>query len=281
MTVASRKKTPEEVARALTALPPLPSIALRVMQVAQDPKSSAAELALVVSADPGLTATVLRVANSAAYRRAQPVTSIQQALVLLGFMQARNIAISSSITGSYAPDAANALFRIDAFWRHSLAVALRASEEAGRSGRIDAPTAFTAGIVHNMGRLAMFYADPAGLDQAVAEAMRTGVPLEQAELEMLGYDHAEMGQQLGQKWKLPEAVCEAVGSHHTVSGPTTLGGLIAASDAYCCEHGVLPGYVIPGLRKPGQDAVFERLIRQVDGLMETIIGQPVGVRFDN
>lgn len=108
---------------------------------------------------------MLKIVNSAAYRRSREITSVQEALVILGFVQARNVAISGAIAGAYAPDATNALFRIESFWRHSIAVAFRAAELAGRSRRIDVPTAFTAGILHNMGRLAMFYSDAAGLDQ--------------------------------------------------------------------------------------------------------------------
>src|SRR5512140_189647 len=183
----------KDIVATVDALPPLPAVAMRVMQVAQDPKSSATDLAIVVSSDPGLSARILRIVNSAAYRRSREVTSVQEALVMLGFIQARNIAISGAIAGAYAPDALNALFRTEMFWRHSIAVAFKASELAGRSRRIDVPSAFTAGILHNMGRLAMFYADPAGLDQAVADAIARDVPIEVSEREMLGFDHTETG----------------------------------------------------------------------------------------
>ncbi|MFN0147353.1 MAG: HDOD domain-containing protein [Dehalococcoidia bacterium] len=279
MPVAANRKSQDEVLRTLASLPPLPAIALRVMQVAQDPKSSASDLAQVVSLDPGLTASVLRVTNSAAYRRNREVTSVQEALVVLGFVQARNIAISGAITGSYAPDAANALFRIQAFWRHSLAVALRASWLAMKSGRVAAPTAFTAGILHNMGRLAMFYADAAGLDQVVAEAMRTGKPLEEAETELLGYDHAQLGQLLAMKWRLPSEVRDAIGSHHGEEREDTLPGILAMADRYCCDRGVLPGYVLPQPRAGTAEPEFVKLMKEVDSLMELIDSHPVGVRL--
>jgi putative nucleotidyltransferase with HDIG domain len=281
MAIAATRKSPEEIARALVALPPLPAVALRVMQVAQNPKSSAADLAVVVSADPGLSTSVLRVVNSAAYRRSRQITAVQEALVMLGFVQARNIAISGAITGSYAPDAANALFRIEAFWRHSLTVALKASELAGKVGGVDGPSAFTAGIVHNMGRLAMFYSDPAGLDQAVAEAMRRDCSLEETEAELLGYDHAALGQMLADKWKLPTDIRDAIGAHHAAEQPKSLAGVVAAADQYCIVRGILPGYIVPGAKAGTTEPDFVKLMGQVDALMEMIDGQPVGVRFDN
>jgi len=268
------------VLAAVEALPPLPAVALRVMQVAQDPHSSASDLAIGVSADPGFSARVLRIANSAAYRLSRDITSVQDALVMLGFVLARNVAVSGAIAGAYAPDCLNALFRIDAFWRHSIAVAFRASELAGKSRRVDVPSAFTAGILHNMGRLAMFYADPAGLDQAVARAMATGTELEPME-EQLGYDHAEVGGILAEKWHLPADIVDAIRGHHgSHEGEATLSGVVAAADRFCNDHGLLPGYIVPGymerLGQPPDD--FLRLIKQVEALMQLVVGLPMGLR---
>jgi len=270
-----------QILSAVEALPPLPAVALRVMQVAQDPRSSASDLAIVVSADPGLSARVLRMANSAAYRRSRDITSVQDALVMLGFVLARNVAVSGAIAGAYAPDCLNALFRIDAFWRHSIAVAFRASELAGKSRRIDVPSAFTAGILHNMGRLAMFYADPAGLDQAVARAMAEGIDLEPVEDALIGYDHAEVGGILAEKWRLPADVIDAIRGHHgDHEGEATLTGVVASADRFCRDHGLLPGYIVPGhmerLGQPSDD--FLRLMKQVEALMQLVVGMPVGVR---
>ncbi|MCC7089779.1 MAG: HDOD domain-containing protein [Chloroflexi bacterium] len=269
-----------DVLEAVEALPPLPAVALRVMEVAQNPKSSASDLALVVSSDPGLSGRLLRVVNSAAYRRAREITSVQEALVTVGFVQARNMAISGAIAGAYAPDALNALFRIDTFWRHSIAVAFKAAELAGRGRRLDVPSAFTAGILHNMGRLAMFYADPAGLDQAVAVAMQRETTLEQVEQELLGFDHAEIGGRLAAKWNLPAAIQAAIAHHHgDMEVETTLAGCVAAADRYVCANGLLPGYVVPPkageIRAMAQD--YAHLAKQVDALMELVTGTPAGV----
>ncbi|MBI5949213.1 MAG: HDOD domain-containing protein [Chloroflexi bacterium] len=271
----STQRPKPEVLRAIDSLPPLPAVALRVIQVAQDPKSSASDLALVISADPGLSASILRIVNSAAYRRAREVTSVQEALVVLGFVQARNVAISSAITSAYAPDSLNALFRISAFWRHSLAVAFRASELASHARNLDGPSAFTAGILHNMGRLAMFHADPAGLDQAVAVAIASGRALEDVEWEMLEYDHAVLGAMLAEKWRLPVEIRDAiVGHHHGERGEGTLAAVVAAADRFCTENGVLPGYFVPS-PKPGHEPrspEMERLLRQVNTLMDLVTG---------
>jgi len=273
-----RRKTRTEIIRAVEALPPLPAVAMRVVQVAQDPVSSAADLAMVVSSDPGLSASILRAANTVAYRRAQGTTSVQQALVVLGFERARNIAVSSAITSRYAPDALNALFRIDAFWRHSIAVAFKAAELARKARGLDIPTAFTAGILHNMGRLAMFYADPAAVDQAVAEAMRREEPFDEVEHELLGYDHAEVGGLLAEKWGLPQAIRDAIVEHHRAGSPdASLAGVVAAADRFCTAHGVLPGYIVPERPQVETPADFGLLMAQVDELMMLITHDREGV----
>jgi HD-like signal output (HDOD) protein len=266
---------------ALESLPPLPAIALRVMGVAQNPKSSASDLAIVVSADPGLSARILRIVNSAAYRRQREITSVQEALVTLGFVQARNVAISGAISSAYKPDALNVLFRIETFWRHSLAVAFKAADLAAKSRRIDVPSAFTAGILHNMGRLAMFYADPAGLDQAVAEAIRRGVSLDQVEEELIGYDHAHVGGLLALRWKLPSDIRAAIAYHHDSSAAeNTLAGVVYAADQFCAQNDLLPGYIVPPPMDwmPDRPADFRRLMDQVEALMELVMGNPVGVK---
>ncbi|HEY5475960.1 MAG TPA: HDOD domain-containing protein [Tepidiformaceae bacterium] len=274
-TPGSGRKTREQIVAAVESLPPLPAVAFRVVATAQDPKSSAKDLALVVSSDPGLTAKLLRIVNSAAFARRRQVSSIQEALVLLGFIQARNIAVASAIAGTYPPDPGNALFRISTFWRHSLAVAFLASEAAART-RVDPPTAFTTGVIHNIGRLAIFNADPAGLDQAVVNAITEDVPLETIEHETLGYDHAEIGGLLAAKWGLPEEMQKAITSHHANPGATPLTKLIADADRLCVQYGILPGYVVPEplSNYTPRPLEMERLLHQVDELINHIVGAP-------
>jgi len=220
------------------------------------------------------------VVNSAAYRRAREVTSVQEALVTLGFVQARNMAISGAIAGAYAPDALNALFRIEVFWRHSIAVAFKAAELAGKSRRLDVPTAFTAGILHNMGRLAMFYADATALDQAIAACLARGETLEALEGELLGYDHAEVGGLLAKRWNLPADIQEAVARHHSAEpDDVTLAAVVSVADRFVTANGLQAGYIIPPaygeLRVPTPD--FLQLSKQVDSLMELVKGSPAGV----
>ena len=189
----------QQAVKAMDSLPPLPAFALRVVQVVQDPNSSAVELSTVVSADPGLSAQFLRVANSASYRGNGEITSVKNALVRIGFAQTRNIAIGGAIASAFPPDALHALFRIESFWSHSLAVASYAGRLAQKAKTVDQATAFTAGVLHDIGRLAMFHADPAGLDQVVARHLAEEGSLEEIELSTLGYSHSAVDGRLAKR----------------------------------------------------------------------------------
>ncbi len=264
-------RTPEQNAQALNSLPPMPAVALKVIQVAQDPKSSASDLASVVVTDPGLSVAILRVVNSAAHRRLHEVTSVKEALVLLGFVQARNVAITGAIACAYAPKTATVHFSLEAFWRHSLGVAFRASELAAGRERIDPATAFTAGVLHNMARLAMFYSDSEGLDRATFQATTRGITLEEAEREVLGYDHCLLGGQLAERWGLPGTIRDAIAGHHDATKAGTLAALLASADRYCTEHGLLPGYTLAPAQTGAADRDWEKLLYQVDVLTGMIL----------
>ena len=103
----------EQAARAMDSLPHLPSIAMRVIEVVQDPNSSALELSTAVSADPFLSAQFLRAANSAAYRRSGEVSSVKEAVVLMGFTKAKNLAMGGTLASAFTPDPRHVLFRVE------------------------------------------------------------------------------------------------------------------------------------------------------------------------
>jgi len=110
--------------------------------------------------------------------------------------------------------------------------------------------------------------------------MRREEPFDTVEQELLGYDHAEIGGLLAERWNLPDGIRDAIGAHHEAGAPdASLAGVVAAADRYCTAHGVLPGYVVPDAAVVADDspADFTKLIAQVDTLMELIGGEPVGV----
>jgi HD-like signal output (HDOD) protein len=127
-----------------------------------------------------------------------------------------------------------------------------------------------------MGRLAMFHADPEGLESAVERALAGGIPLEEAERDVLGYDHAATGGLLAERWNLPQEIVDAISQHHEHGGgPGPLGAVVAEADEFCIASGITPAYELPASdegERSEQPGEVVRLMRRVDELMELVGG---------
>ena len=196
----------------VTDLPTLPQVLLRIMQTVSDPDASVLELGELIASDPSLSATLLRVVNSACFGFSRRITSISQAIVLLGFLEVRKLALAAKtfqIMGNDADDRHR-----QRLWKHSLAVAMT-SEQVATCLHGPIPGAFEAGLLHDIGRVAieMLYPQRARAVLEKAEE-KGGVPLTHIELDIIGFDHAEFGGAICTHWNLPPNVSEAVAKHH-------------------------------------------------------------------
>jgi putative nucleotidyltransferase with HDIG domain len=231
-------------------LPPLPAVAARVMSMADDDRTSAMDLAQVLSTDQALTARLIRISNSAYYGFARRVSTVREAVVMLGFKQVRQVAVGASLINTFrGSKGANDAFNVDLFWGHSVAVAV-AAEQLAKTTRAARPEdAFTAGILHDIGRLVIRQVLPHEFAQAVAMAQSTGVPLFEAELQTTGYAHDDVGRALGERWKFPPHLVEAVRCHHDerlTPENDGLAGVIAQCHRLVLHYGLYCGYDMDG-----------------------------------
>ena len=216
------------------------------MNMADDDRTSAMDLAQVLSTDQALTAKLIRISNSAYYGFARRVSTVREAVVMLGFKQVRQVAVGASLINSWSgPTSATDPFNLDLFWGHSVAVAV-AGESIAKKTRVARPEdAFTAGILHDIGRLVLRKTMPAEFAQAVTMAKSSGIPLHEAELETTGYTHDDVGRALGEKWKFPAHLVEAVRCHHNYQlSPQNdgLAGIVAQADRLALHYGLYCGY---------------------------------------
>lgn len=200
----------EAVAR-LEELPTLPLVAMKILELAHDPKTSAVELSEVISSDQSLSAQLLKVANSAHYGFSRQITTVEDSVIMLGFNEVRNVALATKAFSLFAKGSAGYDRRL--LWRHSLAAAM-ATEHAGRTLKLDIESAFVAGLLHDFGKVAFDVLYPEAFQAAVEYAIRERVPLHDAERETMGVDHAEAGALLAQRWNLPDDVVRAIQFHH-------------------------------------------------------------------
>lgn len=221
-------------------LPPVPRVALRVLNCLEDDTRNVAELARIVSADTALSARLIRVSNSAYYGFPRRLSTVREAVMVLGFRQLRQIVLGASLIEAWRDAPACPGFDLRTFWNHSLVVAL-GCETAARVQGVERPEeAFTAGILHDVGVLAMLAGDPVRLSWALARAA-AGSPLGDAERAAFGFDHAELGAELADASNFPPALAMAAGEHHN-EGARGLAELVARADRLALANGLASGF---------------------------------------
>lgn len=229
-----------------TDLTPLKSVATRAIQLAEDERSAAMDLATVISSDQALTAKLLKLSNSAYYGYARRISNVREAVILLGMRTVRSVAISSAIIDVFqVPDLEREGFDQDLFWAHSVSVGLVA-ELLARETRVARPEdAFTAGVLHDVGKLAMMLAEPRMFGEVVDLVRHENMKYREAELAVFEIGHEHVGYRLAQRWKFPESLVAAIREHHPakgIHGITTMGELVAAADLACNREGLACGF---------------------------------------
>ncbi len=226
-------------------LPPLPAVAAKVMGMAEDDRTSAMDLAQVLATDQALTAKLIRISNSAYYGFARRISTVREAVVMLGFKQVRQVAVGASMMNTFKRSGVDDGFDLDLFWGHSVGVAVAAEALARKTLGAKPEDAFTAGILHDIGRLVLRQVLPQEFSQAISIARTGEISLHDAELEVTGYAHDEIGQALGERWKFPGHLVDAVRCHHDDSltaAADGLAGVIAQSNHLLLHYGLFCGY---------------------------------------
>jgi len=203
-----------QAAATCTDLPSFPQVVLALEQAFQKEDASVQDIAALVAQDAPLSARFLKVANSALYASAREATDVRQAVLRLGLVESRRIAIASSLLGAFgAMGGADA----EKFWQHNLAVALIAEGIAKRSPNVgddDVSAVFTAAILHDLGAIVLTYLYPEEVAALASRAHTHGQNLCMLEAEVWGVDHAEVGATLAETWGLPSPLPEVIRHHH-------------------------------------------------------------------
>jgi HD-like signal output (HDOD) protein len=181
-------------------VPPFPQIALHVLKSANNDGMSMCHISDLISSDPAFCSEVLTIANSAAVPHRFPVTSILQAIALLGTNNLKGLCLTVAVRGYLGKPMAHGTLR--GIWLHSLATAFIA-QQLVLVGLIDDDTAYTAGLLHEIGRLALAVLRPTDYAMLLETHRGSATTILQHEREMFGLDHREMGLHLVTEWKLP------------------------------------------------------------------------------
>ena len=211
---------------ALRDLPPFPAIATRVLQLLATEDVPLHQVVELIRADAAFSAGILRAANSALFGLMSEVETVKHAVVVMGVDRVRALTLTVAL-GSYL----RAAMRVEVLrrvWRHSMACALL-SEELATACSWSGDRAFTAGLLHDVGRLGLLVAYPAQYANALVVSEENSFDLLGTERDLFDIDHCEAGEWLLKEWKLPEEYWGIAARHHQEKLPASFGLLAVVS----------------------------------------------------
>jgi len=202
------------ILQSIQTLPPFPAVIQRALQLVNDPNTSAQEIVDVIQYEPSITASILKLCNSAYFGLRCTVHSLREAVVMIGFDQLLEIILSlESARFFYAPCKGYDLEEGD-LWRHSVGCALSSRIISKRLHREVKPALFTAALLHDIGKmvLSQFIKD---YFQEIKKLIRDeSLSFTEAEKKVLDIDHAELGGKITEQWHFPKSIVSAVRYHH-------------------------------------------------------------------
>lgn len=221
----------DELVRNLQALPSLPAVVMELLGSIDEEDIDISVLAKKVSHDQALTAKTLRLANSSLWGLQVKVTTIQQAITFLGFQTTRNLITAAAVTGVFAEGRCPG-FNDKAFWRHSIATAA-CSKVIARRIRMNQDFAFTAGLLHDIGRLVLVASFPEAYAQVLAYRAEHDVTVLDAERAVMKVDHVVAGTALAEHWHFSDTMQMAIAYHHDpgVPGAGMLASIVHVANA--------------------------------------------------
>lgn len=242
-----RAATAQTVAQAIdraAELQTLPVVLFEAESILQDPRAGAADLADLLQKDTALAGRILKMANSTYYGSRRRISSLPQAIVLLGFQTIKNLTLTVSVVDTFRPRP-DVDFEYSAFWAHSLATAIAGETLAKMAGDCDPSAAYMAGLLHDIGRLLVAQHAPSELAR-VHQVTETGISTRDAEVAVWGEDHASLGARFLTAWDLPDSLVEAVRHHHGISTEPTISDIVQLADLIVSAIGLpCPGSTLP------------------------------------
>jgi len=264
----------------------LPAVAMKFSEAIKDPLTSNQDLENIVSEDSALAAKVLMIANSALFNFPSKIDTISKAITIIGHKQLSELILSCSIVTMFK-DIPQDVVDMEQFWRHSISVATAARILAASRHEQNIEKYFTAGLLHDIGKLIIFIEVPKYALEIINQCKEKNELMYKVEKEVLGFDHANIGALLLKKWKLPENIVSSVYYHHmpSVSSGDIVGpGIIHTADiiTHALQFGSSGDYFVPKFNEKAWESldldveilgsVIEQLNVQYNEAVKYILG---------
>lgn len=190
-----------------------PDIYIKLTRLVDNPRASYSDMAEVIARDAALSARLLKIANSSFYNFPSKIDTISQAITVIGTQQLIDLVLATSVLKTFK-NIPRDLVSMDSFWRHSIACGLAARTIAVYRREPNVERFYIAGLLHEIGRLAIFENLPGPARKTIEMHEKTHKYLHHAEREVLGFDHAAVGGAILREWRLPDNLVEPVAFHH-------------------------------------------------------------------
>ena len=200
------------------SFPTMPGAGAKMLALLEEPDTAASEIEEILRYDPGLTANVLKLANSAYFGIPSKIGSLKQAVILLGLKRLLQLVVASCVSAVMDKSVAGYELPPGDLWRHSVAVSIAAEALAKKKKRVGSEDVFTPALLHDVGKLVLGAFVKEELEEIQSIASK-GIPFVVAENMILGTDHAEIGARILAHWNLPSDVINAVRWHHEPDSP--------------------------------------------------------------
>jgi len=266
---------PQELIKRIDDLPTLPRTVLKITELVNDPKSSAKDLARVITEDQVLTARLLKLVNSSFYGFPQRISTVTGAIVLLGFDAIRSLLLATCVFDLFASRNRKNRQDQERFWDHSLGCAVGAKVIGNYLRHDKVEELFVSGLLHDIGKIVemMFLADD--FTRVIAAVNQENILMATAENKVLGYNHAEVGKLLAIEWNLPVKLAQVIAHHHQPHNAGSFAldaAVVHLADIFCRALSI--GYAGDSKIPPLDKFAWERLkihTGAIDTIMATML----------
>jgi putative nucleotidyltransferase with HDIG domain len=210
-----RELTLYNIINRVDELPEVPQIAFRAIQLLNNPETDVSSLAEVISSDQALTAKVLRLCNSAYYGLPRKVTTVSEAVLIVGFSSIKSLVMMITTQSTMNKGLLGYKIGPGEFWRHSIGTAETARLLAQRMRHEKHEECFIAGLIHDIGKMVLNQHALPEVYRATNLSQKEQVPVHLAEQKILGFDHAGIGAALAERWNFPPVLVESIRRHHS------------------------------------------------------------------
>lgn len=202
------------ILKSIKKLPPFPTVANKALKILDDPEASVDKLISIIQYDQAITANVLQLCNSAYYGLVRKVRSLREGLVMLGNIELKNIILASTIVRYFEQENKGYDLAYGELWKHAMATGIISNIISDRVGEPENPSLFTAALLHDIGKIVLSNFVDKYFEQIIALVTQGKHSFLEAEEEMLGINHAEVGGKIAESWNFPKDIVQAIRLHH-------------------------------------------------------------------